>query len=598
MFYVGSKSGSLKKGDIALLKIFPVFFVFITLMSATVISWQYRVSYIAQDQQKKLHTKNSELAGKLTQNINYYDSIITGAAGLFAIKDPITRDDWRQYISKFNVPKNIPSAFAVGYMPIIEKSSEAQFLQLARQEIPEYQFLPTVTDSPMRTPILYVEPFTQSNRNLLGFDMYSQQIRRDALINARDKGETIISGALVLVQEAQTGSRNKGFLLVRPVYKLGVQPALQQDRVNAVQGYAYIVFRANMFLDKIVESSDNAYGFTIKDVATGEEFYTTQNYDAITKNSEHKSETAKVAISGSQWELEGVVSPNISAIPPTARPQFVLISGLIFSAIAAWVTYVLLAKRVSSIVDKEEQSIQLAKDELLSLASHQLRTPATGVKQYVGMLLEGYVGSLNKEQKLLLTKAYESNERQLGIINEMLFVARSDSGELKLQKTTFSVSSLIEDIILEQLTPMVEKKINLTKNLPSKPVDLHADKQYVRMALENILSNAVKYTDVGGKITISLKATRWFVKYTVEDNGVGVPKKEQAQLFKKFSRIPNEMTNQVSGSGIGLYLSKKVVEMHDGTIKFESDGKSGSTVTVALPRYRDVSKALFADKSK
>lgn len=598
MFYVGSKSGALKRGDIALLKIFPVFFVFITLMSATVISWQYRVNYIAQDQQKKLHTKNSELSAKLTQNINYYDSVITGGASLFAIKDQLSRDDWRAYIGRFDVPNNIPSAFAVGYMPVIEKSKEATFLQSTRQEIPEYQFSPTVTEGNIRTPILYVEPFTQSNRNLLGFDMYSQQTRRDALIKARDSGETTISGALLLIQEAQSGSKNKGFLLVRPVYKNGVQPALVQDRAGAEQGYVYIVFRAHMFLDKIVETSENAFGFTIKDTTTGEAFYTTPNYASIVSKKDHKSETIAVPISGSTWQVEGAVSPDISAIPPNARPLFVLISGLLFSMIAAWVTFVLLSKRVSSIVDKEEQSIQLAKDELLSLASHQLRTPATGVKQYVGMLLEGYVGELNKDQKLLLTKAYESNERQLGIISEMLFVARSDSGELKLQKATFSVTSLIGDIILEQLAPMVEKKIHLVKDIPEKDVDIYADKQYIRMAFENILSNAVKYTDVGGTISITMRATRWFVKYIVEDNGVGVPKKEQTHLFKKFSRIPNEMTNQVSGSGIGLYLSKKVVEMHDGTIKFESDGKSGSTVIITLPRNRDISKAVFADKSK
>jgi signal transduction histidine kinase len=216
-------------------------------------------------------------------------------------------------------------------------------------------------------------------------------------------------------------------------------------------------------------------------------------------------------------------------------------------------------------VQNEQAEVQSAKDELLALASHQLRTPATGVKQYIGLLREGYAGELSEEQRTYLDKAYASNERQLGTINEMLVVAKADTGHLELTKEAVDVNQMMRDIVEESDTHIKSRDHNFKLYLTESPVYCFADRAYLRMALENIASNANKYTPDGGTITVTVLRKKTNVHIVVRDTGVGVSKKDFPMLFEKFARIPNELTRKVGGSGIGLYLAKKIVDEHRGS---------------------------------
>jgi signal transduction histidine kinase len=230
------------------------------------------------------------------------------------------------------------------------------------------------------------------------------------------------------------------------------------------------------------------------------------------------------------------------------------------------------------------QTPQEAKDDFLALASHQLRTPATGVKQYLGMLKEGLAGPMSDLQTKLVNKAYESNERQLGIINEMLFVARADSGQIKIQSDLIDLNSLLEDIVEEQQVAFRNKRQIKKMSLPEQRVLFVGDSQYLRMAFENLISNATKYTHEGGKIEINLHNGIQDIVIEVCDTGVGVAEEDRELLFKKFARISNELSAIVSGSGLGLYLVKKVIEAHSGRIEFHSKVGVGSKVKIVLPK--------------
>jgi signal transduction histidine kinase len=230
------------------------------------------------------------------------------------------------------------------------------------------------------------------------------------------------------------------------------------------------------------------------------------------------------------------------------------------------------------------QTPQDAKDDFLALASHQLRTPATGVKQYLGMIVEGFAGPLTELQQKLINKAYESNERQLSIINEMLFVARADAGQVKIQEGNINLRLLVQDIIEEQQVAFRNKQQTCKINIPEGDVTIIGDEQYLRMAIENIVSNATKYTPEGGRIDVILTDNPEDITIEVCDTGVGVAEEDQDKLFKKFSRIPNNLSGVVSGSGLGLYLVKKVVESHKGSVTFKSKKGEGSKVKITLPK--------------
>jgi PAS domain S-box-containing protein len=245
-----------------------------------------------------------------------------------------------------------------------------------------------------------------------------------------------------------------------------------------------------------------------------------------------------------------------------------------------------LEKHAASLALQREKllAINEAKDEFISLASHQLRTPATAVKQYVGMLLEGYTGELTSEQLSMAALAYQSNERQLKIINALLHVARLDAGNIPLQRKKIKLTGLIAELADEQRELLSSRRQHLATSLPKKPVLYCADAALLRTALENLLDNASKYSKPATTVTLTLCQTAQSVKLSVSDEGAGIAKQDLGKLFKKFSRLDNEDSIRSGGSGLGLYWAKKIAELHGAKITVNSKPKKGTTFTIVLPR--------------
>jgi len=261
----------------------------------------------------------------------------------------------------------------------------------------------------------------------------------------------------------------------------------------------------------------------------------------------------------------------------------IIVFGTLAATIIAYLALLPIRARSREMSVQKERAVEIAKDELLSLASHQLRTPATGVKQYVGMVLQGFAGKVPAAQRTLLEKAYASNDRQLRIINEILHMAKIGAGRIVLAKQLVNLNELITDIVNEQRQDIeiAHHKLNLT--LPKKPILLIADIHMLRMALENILSNAIKYTLRGGKITVRARSDKARAYVSVNDSGIGIAPEDIDQIFGQFTRLSNETSQQVNGTGIGLYLAKHLVRLHGGSIKVDSALDKGSTFIVTLP---------------
>lgn len=245
-------------------------------------------------------------------------------------------------------------------------------------------------------------------------------------------------------------------------------------------------------------------------------------------------------------------------------------------------------RRTNELLKKQQyglKKLNVSKDEFISLASHQLRTPATGVKQYVGMLLEGMAGELQPGQIELLKNAYASNERQLRIISDLLKVAQVDAGKVKLRLSITDVSELIKNVINEQQDTYAEQDQTITFIEPDKKISVQIDSDLMRMVLENIINNASKYSRQHTNVTVSLQETKADISITIADEGVGVNPEDRHKLFEKFSRIDNPLSTLVGGSGLGLYWAKKIVDLHRGKIIYASNGDRGAIFTVRLPKY-------------
>jgi two-component system sensor histidine kinase/response regulator len=233
--------------------------------------------------------------------------------------------------------------------------------------------------------------------------------------------------------------------------------------------------------------------------------------------------------------------------------------------------------------------VNASKDEFIALASHELRTPASAVKQYLGMLLDGYAGAVSPEQLPFIQTAFESNERQIKIINDILLVAQLDLQKLTMHKEPLDMIKMINGII-KDVPRLTDREVKVVFEKPTETLMVNADPTYLRMALTNIAENAAKYTPTDRAITIRLlKSDNQKVEVVVEDKGVGIDPSDIDKLFKKFSRIQNPLSVEVGGTGLGLYWADQIIKLHDGSIKVESARDKGSTFTTELPMWQQKS---------
>jgi signal transduction histidine kinase len=225
------------------------------------------------------------------------------------------------------------------------------------------------------------------------------------------------------------------------------------------------------------------------------------------------------------------------------------------------------------------------KEEFVALAAHQLRTPATGVKGNLGMLLEGYCGDLTPEQLEVVRDADACNERQLAMISDLLVVARTDSGRLLLSKAPEDLGPMLEQVVADHRSRAAERGHTLTLERPRAGMVIDMDAQKMRMVIDNLVDNAIKYTPDGGRVTVTATSgDNGTVSFSVADTGVGIGPGEEAKIFRKFGRLPNAMSDKVGGTGLGLYLAHEIVKLHGGNIRLESKPGGGTTFTVTLPK--------------
>lgn len=224
-----------------------------------------------------------------------------------------------------------------------------------------------------------------------------------------------------------------------------------------------------------------------------------------------------------------------------------------------------------------------AKRDFVALASHQLRTPASGVRSFLSLLLDGYAGDLNSDQRDFINKAYNANLRQLHIIENLLNVAALESGKLTPKFETAELGSLLSQCIDSQRPDFDTKQQSLTFKQPRRPAVIKADPSLMQMVIDNLISNASKYTLDGGKITIQLQSKAGAAILQVKDSGIGIAAADIPALFQRFGRLDNPQSKTVAGTGLGLYIADMIVRQHRGTIAVKSRQGKGSTFTVTLP---------------
>lgn len=231
-----------------------------------------------------------------------------------------------------------------------------------------------------------------------------------------------------------------------------------------------------------------------------------------------------------------------------------------------------------------EYEIDRMKSDFISLASHQLRTPLSAIKTYSHMLIDGYMGEVSSAQKKSLRTIVSATNRMNELISTLLNITRIESGNVTITPKAVSPQQVIEEVCKEHSLAASDKEITVNQKLSATLPTIQTDMLLFKEILSNLISNAIKYTPDGGEVTISARARRNDMLFTVQDTGMGIPKFAQDQIFTKFFRASNVVKQETSGTGLGLYLVRGLVEALGGRIWFESVEKKGSTFYVTLPK--------------
>jgi signal transduction histidine kinase len=239
----------------------------------------------------------------------------------------------------------------------------------------------------------------------------------------------------------------------------------------------------------------------------------------------------------------------------------------------------------NSVIHGMEQVARLnkLKSEFISVASHQLRTPLSAMKWETEILLSKYKEGMTERQIQSVETVRTMSFRMTKLVNDLLDVARIEQGRMTLRKEKTDFIKVLEEELKELDNLFRAKNIRLIFNKEKKIPPFFSDPEKVRMILNNIIGNAMKYIAYRGKIEIKLKQSKGFLICSIKDNGVGIPEQQQNQIFNKFFRSDNVIKYQTEGTGLGLYIVKNIVEQFGGKIWFESKENIGTVFSFSLP---------------
>jgi len=239
----------------------------------------------------------------------------------------------------------------------------------------------------------------------------------------------------------------------------------------------------------------------------------------------------------------------------------------------------------NSIISEVDRIARLnkMKSEFVSVASHQLRTPLSAIRWETELLMTKLGKGLDEKQKNGIETINFLAIRMTRLVSDLLDVARIDQGRLILKKSCFDLEKVVQETVHSLVLLAKGKNISIVFKNNSTPVIVVGDVEKLRLAIENLISNAIKYTDGRGKVEVSVRKKNGFVIFNSKDNGVGIPEEQQSQVFNKFFRSDNAVKYQTEGTGLGLYIAKNIIEQSGGKIWFRSREGVGSIFSFSLP---------------
>lgn len=340
-----------------------------------------------------------------------------------------------------------------------------------------------------------------------------------------------------------------------------------------------------------VASSDvNNLGLTFKSLQYTSAWVDDKSITSLAQAEGNKNERYWVIISplkNPDSENVALVNMKISLADIDSSRQKTLTETLIVLSITIFFVLLLLFNHFKffeySILFKRLKEVDKMKDDFISMASHELKTPMAAIKGYMGMIFEGVAGKVDQKAKAHLEKVLANIKRLDALVDALLDVSRLEQDRMQFDMQALDITQVLSEVISEIKVQADEKKLKIQYETLAEPHPLiFADYDRIGQIFENIIGNAIKYTFKGG-VTIYHRIEEGRLKTIIQDTGIGMSKQDMKGLFKRFYRIRNEKTADIPGTGLGLWITKEIVLKMNGEILAESKENIGSAFTIIFP---------------
>lgn len=549
----------------------------------TMLVWISFLNYENQLQESKFNSKTIEMTQSILDKLEQYEQVLIGAKGLFSASQEVTPEGWKSFVD-IQLITRYQDIQGIAYLKHITSEEEADNLvtQMHNYGFDDFTIKPEGKRSEYY-PVVYLEPLNFRNERAIGFDIYTEDKRRAAVNLAKETGQTTLSEKIILVQETDEDIQN-GFLLMVPLYSSEKNSSAENDS-SSLLGIVDVVFRINDFVDALLGKQTFEYiNMRIYDGSVELEnlFFDSNTFFEYEENRIDFSGTSNIEFANRNWIL---VFNGLSP-PYTQINEIILISipivGVLMSA-SVFYAFTLFNKNLqllkTNIQYQELKKTNKAKDEFSSMITHELKSPIFPILGYCKMLKkDGMIGNLNEEQ----LKAVETIERNATglekLILDILDAKKLEMKKLKFEIEEFSLDEFITDLKSSNKNIIEEKGIEFVINsINIQGLVIKSDKTRLRQVFDNLINNSAKFVNKqGGKIEAGAIKEDWQILFYVRDNGIGIPKDKQKDLFKKFYQVDSSLERS-EGSGLGLAICKAITEKLGGEIWVESQEGKGST---------------------
>ncbi len=558
----------------------------------------------------------SRLNGTVENRIKLYTAMLKGGRGFIETSKDLNREKFAVYIGSLDLPNRYPGIQGIGfsqYFPASERESVIKKIQ--SEGYADFKIFPE-GERAFYTSIVYLEPFNELNRVALGYDMFSEKVRREAMERARDSGDAAASGKVELLQ-INDEQRPTGFLMYLPIYENGIVPNLPEQKEKNLRGFIYSPFQARNFLNEIYE---NVPDKDIKIEIFDQQIQPSNLLVETVNNSEKDTSgvldeiyTTKqeIDVGGRKWILQYHSLPDFAEQSSVGWTPLIFLCGIGFSFLLFGMTYWEAASRAKvqktaaelfesqkereRLFENEKKARHIAeqasltKDEFIAIVSHELKTPLNAIAGWTRILKTDDVS--NQTKNLALQKIDKNLRLQVGLVDQLLSYSEIISGKVNLYNDNINFSDIFDQVCNEVEATAKEKSVEFIKENCLNQQLVAGDREKLKVAFGNLLSNAVKFTPNGGVINATVSESDNFIEMRIKDNGRGISSEFLPHIFEHYKQADTPNTRDYGGLGLGLTIAKHIINFHNGTICAESDGKNkGASFIVKIPVSNEIGK--------